>query len=96
MKIAVSFQRVGIGLHGRHDLLHKAFEQVQLRRRGWPSTSPLGLTNETAGRVLAMSCKDWRVLNVRGPDRGIGHDRGVVLERIADVAVLVRVGAIAP
>ena len=52
---------------------------------------PLGLTNETAGRVcLAMSLVQvHRVLDVRGHLIRMRHDRRVVLERIADVAVLV-------
>src|SRR5580700_5237847 len=32
------------------------------------------------------------VLEVRAADGGVGHDGGVVLERVADVAVLVRIG----
>src|SRR5580700_10278255 len=39
--------------------------------------------------ILYIAVKIRRVFEMGGPDRGVGHDRSVVLERVADVAVLV-------
>src|ERR1022692_4936186 len=50
-----------------------------------------GNRRERAIRDFLVKIRD--ILDVRRTDRGIGHDRRVVLERIANIAVLVGVRA---
>ena len=98
MKIAVSLHRDGLACTASTIFFVKPSNRSSLEEAGWPSTSPLGLTKETAGKrsVLDVVVEIGRVLDVRGADSGIGHDRGVVLEWIADVAVFVGIRADGP
>ena len=65
--MAVSFQSAGLAWTASTIFLAKPSNRSSFDEAGWPSTSPLGLTNETAGSVpLAMS--EYRfsgVLDVR-------------------------------
>ena len=56
MKIAVSFQSSGLALTASTIFFEKPSKRSSFDEAGWPSTRPLGLTKETAGKVpLAMS-----------------------------------------
>src|ERR1700742_2368668 len=51
MKIAVSFHRSGLALTASTIFLEKPSNRSSLDDDGWPSTRPLGFTNDTAGSV---------------------------------------------
>src|ERR1700688_4416775 len=54
-----------------------------------------GLHVRNCGKVAALEVfvEVLGVLQVRGADGGVGHNFGLVLERVADVAVLIALGA---
>src|ERR1700722_10749826 len=51
MKIAVSFHNVGFAFTALTIFSVKPSNRLSLDDDGWPSTKPLGLTNETAGSL---------------------------------------------
>ena len=95
MKIAVSLHRSGFAFTASTIFLREAFEQVQFRgsRMAVDQSAGLDEGNRRQCVRLDVAVEIRSVLNVRGADSGIGHDGGVVLEWIANVAVLVRVRA---
>ena len=80
-----------IGLHAVDDLLHKAFEEIELRRRRM-AVNPAARLDIGDGRQLSTldtSVQIGGILEVRRPHCGIGHDRGRILLEIADIAIFV-------
>src|SRR6516165_10879512 len=67
-----------IGLHEIDDLLNKSFEQIHLRRRWVPIYEPTGLNvgHRRQRTVLNVIVEVGRVLQVRGSNLRITHDRG--------------------
>src|SRR5271163_2574313 len=62
MKIAVSFHNVGFAFTALTIFSVKPSNRLSLDDDGWPSTKPLGLTNETAGSLpSAMSAYRFAV-----------------------------------
>src|ERR1700722_20225001 len=51
MKIAVSFHNAELDWTASTIFLVNPSNRLSLEEAGWPSTNPLGLTTETAGRV---------------------------------------------
>ena len=80
-------------LHFIDDLLGEAFEKIQLGRRRMAINQSAGLDEGNCGEraVLDVLIQVGRVLDMRRADGRIGHDRGVILERAAGVAVFVRI-----
>jgi hypothetical protein len=73
--------------------LVKALNKSNFEYAGWPSRNPLGIGNRRQFAVGDVIIKIKRVLEMRRADRRLGHDRRLVEERIADVAIEPGVGA---
>ena len=93
--MAVSFHRVRVCLHCVDDLLDEAFEEIELGGGRVAIDQAAGLDEGDRGQVSVRDVvvEVGGVLDVGRADGGVGHDGGVVLEGIADVAVLVGVRA---
>src|SRR5271155_3281752 len=62
MMMAVSAHRVGLAFTASTIFFTKPSNKLSFEEEGWPSTKPLGLTNETAGSLpSAMSAYRFAV-----------------------------------
>ena len=83
----------GVRLHRFHDLLHKPFEQVPLRRSGVP-VHPAARLHERHlwQRSLGnVRIEVGNIFKVVADNRRVGHDLLLVVKTIADVAILIAV-----
>src|SRR5882762_6827731 len=87
-----------VGLNGVDDFLDEALEQVKFGRGGM-TVNPTAWLNERNGRqgaILDVGVKIKRVHDMGGANGIVGHDLCLILERVADVAVLVALCANGP
>src|SRR5438128_2562140 len=71
------------------DLVDHRFKQIELRTRRMAVDEAVGLYIGDGGQVAAIEVVEEidHILDVRLALRGIAHDRGGILERIADVTI---------
>src|ERR1700738_2706502 len=65
MKIAVSFQRLGLACTASTIFFVNPSKRSHLEEAGCPSTHPLGFTQETAGRLPLLMSAQRSVVSLR-------------------------------